>query len=314
MVTVGLVEEGELEGGPLAMARRHLDERRTRAGEGRSTVGDQRAAAWEDLDGLSAALKEGRGRRAVPAWSAPKEAWMLALCDAKHLGGREGGEGGGRGGERRCDRLREAVVTVLAATRKKVRPPLAWNVSQAVLLSKKNGKKGPAAKRLIHLLDPLGKAYFKQLWRRKPPRTWHFAAGFTKHRRREQGIVQARVVQYRLTKRGRGFISSSYDVANAFPSISHSELDRVIEDKYGAEPGPDAELLKARCRQAYMHIRTEDGGEILGALGTGGMQGDCVMPGQFVEDTARASKAGHGTRSKKAGRAWWRESRYQDKA
>jgi hypothetical protein len=151
------------------------------------------------------------------------------------------------------------------------------------LLSKKNGKKGPAAKRLIHLLDPLGKAYFKQLWRRKPPRTWHFEAGFTKHSRREQGLVQARVVQYKITKRGRGFISSSYDVANAFPSISHSELDRVIEDKYGAEPGPNAELLKTKYRQAYTHIRTEDGGEILGALGTGGMQGDCVMPGQFVE-------------------------------
>ena len=95
--------------------------------------------------------------------------------------------------------------------------------------------------------------------------------------------MQARVVQYRLTKKGKGFISSSYDVANAFPSICHSELDRVIEDKYGAEPGPNAELLKTRYRQAYMHIRTETGGEVLGALGTGGMQGDCAMPGQFVE-------------------------------
>jgi hypothetical protein len=94
MVPAGMMEEGELEGGLLEMARRHLDERRTRAGERRSMMEDQEAAAWEDLDGLSAALKEGRGRRSVPAWSAPKEAWMLALCEAKRLGGR-GGDGGG---------------------------------------------------------------------------------------------------------------------------------------------------------------------------------------------------------------------------
>ena len=170
MVTVGMTKEGELAGGPLELARRHLAERRTGTGERRGTEEDQEAAAWEDMDGLSAAFKEGKGRRAVPAWSAPREAWMLAICDAKQL----------RGGGGRCAKLCEAVVAVLAATRRKVRPPLAWNVSQTVMLDKKNSKRGPAAKRLIHLLDPLGKAYFKQLWRRRPPRKWHFAAGFMK--------------------------------------------------------------------------------------------------------------------------------------
>ena len=94
-----MTEEGELAGGPLELAKRHLDERRTGTEGRRRTEEDQEAAAWEDMDGLSAALKEGKGRRAVPAWSAPREAWMLAICDAKHLGGRGGGGGG------RCARL-----------------------------------------------------------------------------------------------------------------------------------------------------------------------------------------------------------------
>ena len=134
-------------------------------------------------------------RRAVPIWSARRELWLMALCEARHL--RVGDCSGRR------QHLARAVLQLLVGIRRSICPPVAWNTSQAVLLDKKNRKRGPAAKRIINLLDPLGKGYYKQIWRRAPPRTWHFATGFTHGRRREQGIVQARVVQHRLTKRQR---------------------------------------------------------------------------------------------------------------
>ena len=126
-----------------------------------------------------------------------------------------------------------------------------------------------------NLLDPLGKGYYKQIWRRAPPRTWHFATGFTQGRRREQGILQARVVQHRLIQKGKGYISSSYDVSNAFPSMAHSVLDGVIDYKF-ADDKKNADILKTRYREAYMYVQTETGGAVLGKMRAGGMQGDSI--------------------------------------
>ena len=227
--------------------------------------------AKEDLEGICQALRQGKSRRAVPVWSARRELWLMALCEARHL--RRSG---------RCQHLVKAVQQLLLGIRRRVGPPAAWNTSQAVLLDKKNGKRGPAAKRIINLLDPLGKGYYKQIWRRAPPRTWHFATGFTQGRRREQGILQARVVQHRLKQKGKGYISSSYDVSNAFPSMAHSVLDGVIDYKF-ADDKKNADILKTRYREAYMYVQTETGGAVLGKMRAGGMQGDSIMPEQFGE-------------------------------
>ena len=145
----------------------------------------------------------------------------MALCEARHLSFRKR--------SKQCQHLSRAIQQLLLGIRRRLCPPAAWNTSQAVLLDKKNRKRGPAAKRIINLLDPLGKGYYKQIWRRAPSKTWHFATGFTQGRRREKEILQARVVQHRLKQKGKGYISSSYDVSNAFPSMAHNVLDEVID-------------------------------------------------------------------------------------
>ena len=92
-------------------------------------------------------------------------------------------------------------------------------------------------------------------------------------------------------------------MANAFPSIAHEELDKVVEQKSGEEGSNDQRVLTKRYREACTYVKTETGGALVGALGTGGMQGDSVMPNKFtagynegihkwVEETACSGQAG----------------------
>ena len=105
-------------------------------------------------------------------------------------------------------------------------------------------QKGPTAKRLTNLVDPIGKASTSKCGKRRPAKQWNFAAGFMTHRRREQAIVQARVVQHRIEQIESRFISSSYDVANAFPSVAHKELSRVIDEKLQTHGKQTRDTLK----------------------------------------------------------------------
>ena len=60
-------------------------------------LGDAREEAWKDM-GVCEALREGKSRRVVPEWSVEREAWMLALCEARHWRKREGPKGVRGGG------------------------------------------------------------------------------------------------------------------------------------------------------------------------------------------------------------------------
>ena len=73
---------------PVAIARGYV--RMDRDGSGRAVDSDQEAVelvrlAKDDLEGIHRALRQGKSRRAVPTWSARRELWLMALCEAKHL-------------------------------------------------------------------------------------------------------------------------------------------------------------------------------------------------------------------------------------
>ena len=74
-------EEGE---GTRPVEKARID-RMTRAAEGRWEGGEQELmrVAWQGFKGVGAALKRGKGRRAVPEWSVRGEAWLMAVCDAR---------------------------------------------------------------------------------------------------------------------------------------------------------------------------------------------------------------------------------------
>ena len=170
-----------------------------------------------------------------------------------------------------------------------------------MMLDKKTRKKVPAAKRLIHLLDPVGKAFYKQVWKHRETKKWHFASGImnTKEGENKQFCKCGRFC-IAQKKEGTSVICNSYDVANAFcPSMAHEERGKVVEGKCGEYENNSQHVLKKRYGDACMYAQTETGSALVGALGTGGMQGDSVMPDQFTagynegiqrraEETARA--------------------------
>ena len=91
-----------------------------------------------------------------------------------------------------------------------------------------NNKKGCAAIRLVHLLDPVGKGFFKGLWDRHVFTNWDFAYGFSRGKRREAAIVHQRSLRHSLKKRGCSVHTGFFDVASAFPSPSHEALDSML--------------------------------------------------------------------------------------
>ena len=74
--------------------------------------------------------------------------------------------------------------------------PRGWQVAEGAQLSKANGKRGCAAVRLINVLDPGGKVFFKELWAGASPPRLDCAYGFYKGRRREQLRLSWSYIRY----------------------------------------------------------------------------------------------------------------------
>ena len=68
--------------------------------------------------------------------------------------------------------------------------PREWNTADAFQLGKANGKKGCKAIRLINLLAPEGKAFYKLVWEESPEKGGDWSYGFRKGKRREQARTQ----------------------------------------------------------------------------------------------------------------------------
>ena len=157
--------------------------------------------------------------------------------------------------------------------------PLRWHNSLAVPIDKEKGS-GCSALRLINLLDPVGKAYNKVLWSRRPDtERRHYSCGFLSGRRREQAMAQQWCLGWRLHKAKRGHATVFYDVRNAFPSPKHSKLTRLKEERLREQ---DAPLAQQRHQYATMQIQAPDK-ELLVQIGSGSLQGDGSAPEEFTE-------------------------------
>ncbi|CAE8588973.1 unnamed protein product [Polarella glacialis] len=159
--------------------------------------------------------------------------------------------------------------------------PLEWRHSQAALVQKCNGKVGPASYRQIHLLDPVGKCYYRGLWDRAPfhGEAGHFSTAYLPYRRREQSMAQQRIVLHRLTaaKLSHGLLI--YDIRNAFPSVSHDTLDQAIDDSFEQEVHM---LMIQRYRNSTTTANAADG-PCTYIIGSGNLQGDSIAALQFAE-------------------------------
>ena len=137
--------------------------------------------------------------------------------------------------------------------------PATWQRSSPVPLDKGTTKLGPARYRLVHLLCPFGKAFYGDLWRHRPhpcPRKINTNA-YSKGRRREAAILIQHMDRWRLTRGDVlapiGTTMTGFDASNAFMSVHHTTLDKLVETSF--EDERDRALMKQRYRGAQISLR-----------------------------------------------------------
>ncbi|CAE8595462.1 unnamed protein product [Polarella glacialis] len=139
-----------------------------------------------DYDNLLFKLHKAKPRKQTPPWGVPAEVWQLLLAnkdsqialDLQSL----------------CHHIRATAST-----------PHVWHHSMTAQIPKYNGESGPSSMRLINELDPIGCAWFAALWMNATPGTFYFAHAAPGHRR-EQAILQQRLLGWRLATAGLSFV------------------------------------------------------------------------------------------------------------
>lgn len=100
----------------------------------------------EDFEATSEQLKRKSGF-AVPPWACPREVWQILFRN-------------------QTQEFRSIMTRFFALIRKTGKIPLFWSISLGFGIPKYNGKSGTSALRLLHLLDPLSKAWVSGIWRK----------------------------------------------------------------------------------------------------------------------------------------------------
>ncbi|CAE8657128.1 unnamed protein product [Polarella glacialis] len=218
-----------------------------------------------DMVAVIDALKAAKPYREVPRWSATREAWLASF---------------GRGPDRSDNPFVHFFRVFLAMMYRQQQQPQIWSISETALLPKRNGKQGCAGFRVLHLLDPIGKAYNRRLWRSHTARHSANSLGFVANRRREQVVVQIQCLMWKLRRVGYSAVAALFDVANAFPSPNHRCLDKAIASKRFMKP--EGNMLSQRHRTAHCVLRDHTGAEALLKNGCGDMQWDSVAPEKFT--------------------------------
>ena len=92
------------------------------------------------------------------------------------------------------------------------------------------------AQRTVHTLDPVGKAFYRHLLiEGSPPSPTMNEYGYLKGRRREAAIKQQLVVADRLAANGISSDTNSFDMKNAFASMSFEVLDKGLASSFKTE-------------------------------------------------------------------------------
>ena len=86
------------------------------------------------------------------------------------------------------------------------------------------------AQRTIHTLDAFGKSFYKHLINKSGAKikcsSYEYA--YVKGRRRENAIKQQNIMAMRLKSAKKSFITTSYDMRNAFGSVLFEVMERVF--------------------------------------------------------------------------------------
>ena len=133
--------------------------------------------------------------------------------------------------------------------------PLIWHRSQGVAIAKHNGKKGAQGSRLVHVLDPMGKAFYAKKHKQPPPS--HNDTGFAAHRRREYATLCQNCTNYKLVRAKRNFVNNNHDCTNAFCCTSLDECDDIC-DRFLFDAPEDKAFGKQRHRYSSSIVQSRE--------------------------------------------------------
>eukprot|EP00971_Amphidinium_carterae_P280179 5561730-Amphidinium_carterae.1 len=102
---------------------------------------DYAEEARKDMEQMVGALRRSKARKSVPQWSVSREVWLLALEQC------------------RIPIVRSCLERLLMLIRVRRAQPSLWSVSKGCCIAKHNGKDKCKGQRVVHLLDPIGKAH-----------------------------------------------------------------------------------------------------------------------------------------------------------
>ncbi|CAK0841417.1 unnamed protein product, partial [Prorocentrum cordatum] len=183
--------------------------------------------ARADIRRVSRAVRRAGRRRAVPDRPPPVELWQFCFHpDKRYVRGRWGVGADAGIPDMAC--FAEAMLGGFRMIRQASRTPSHWHHSTAVGL-RKSGAPGVKGKRVVHVLDPVGKCLYADVLE-VPADVGDY--GFIKHRRQEGAMMAV----------------SLKDMSNAFASGFHSELDATVDLHVASElavpPAQTSEFLK----------------------------------------------------------------------
>lgn len=232
-----------------------------------ATCSWEQAQTWaqQDFNGLRKELQATRGF-AVPPWSVPQAIWRhICASDGEFV---------------------QIILQFLALLRFTMLVSLKWAVSLGVPW-KKNEKIGTLAFRVLHLLDPFSKGWFKVLWSRHgfTPAPTNF--GTWPGRRREEAVMLNRVLQYRLLQAGISCFAALWDQSNAFNSIKWEALETAPMKRLGQS---DKYFLQLRNRRSLCLQTDNHNTALVYLVGTGTRQGDTPATQEFSSAFQRVTQ------------------------
>ena len=157
-------------------------------------------------------------------------------------------------------------------------------ISEAVRLTKANGKLGVDGERIIVLVCNLAKLFFRALLSRSEFEAPSHVYGGLPGRRREAAIAVQQCISWRLLYEAKEcHVKRMHDARNAYYAISQSCLQDAVKDLF--DP-PDRELVQYRISRATIRFFDMPVDQLL-LLCQGGLPGDPLMVHVFVTRTRR---------------------------
>ena len=217
--------------------------------------------AAHDLNGILQFIKSRKCGKQVPEWSTPLDYWRFLLTDPGYV-----------------PQMRLLLFQLCFAIRCSGRFPWVWNYSSTAQIPKYNNKSGIPGTRIIHKLDPIGKAFIAHIWSSCDLSKFNFAFACVKHRCREQALLQQSILHQKLRQGKASYLFTKFDVRNAFPSLDRNELVKHIN---ACALEQNKNFLIQRVSQARMQLCVSQHSPCFYALGSGVMPGDSIAGDLF---------------------------------